>query len=71
MAVSMLNSFRAGTPEGRQRFKYVSELGAAFMALTIRDFVRLVPDEHDSIDSTIWDTIYVWEGVLKDWEKNA
>lgn len=70
MAVAMMNAFRAGTPEGRQRFKYVSEIGAAFMALTIRDFVRLVPNEHDNIEPKIWDAIYIWEGVLRDWEKN-
>src|SRR5216684_7639277 len=29
MAVSMMNAFRAGTPEGRERFKYVSELATA------------------------------------------
>jgi hypothetical protein len=71
MAVAMMNTFRAGTLVGLERFKYVSDLATAFMALTIRDFVRLVPDEHDSIDPATWDTIYVWEGVLKNWEENA
>jgi hypothetical protein len=69
MAVSMMNAFRAGTAEGRQRFKYVSELATAFMALTIRDFVRIAPDQRDSIEPKIWDTIQIWEGVLRDWEK--
>jgi Family of unknown function (DUF5677) len=70
MSVSSMNAFRAGTPEGRQQFKYVSELATAFMALTIRDFLWLVPDQNDSIDPKIWDTIRVWEGVLRDWEEN-
>jgi len=70
MSVAMMNAFRAGTPEGSQRFKYVSEIATAFMALTIRDFVRLAPDQRDSIEPKIWDTIRIWEGVLRDWEKN-
>jgi len=70
MAVSMMNAFRAGTPEGKQRFKYVSELATAFMALTIRDFVRLVPDHCTQIDEETWDVIRIWEGTLKDWDKH-
>jgi hypothetical protein len=70
LAVAMTNAFRAGTPEGREHFKYASELATAFMALTIRDFLGLVPDEHASVDQKIWDIIGVWEGVLRDWEKN-
>ena len=65
MAVAMMNAFRAGTPEGRQRFKYVSELATAFMALTIRDFVRLVPDQKAYVDQEILDIIRVWEGSSK------
>ena len=70
MAVAMMNAFRAGTPEGRQSFKYVTELATAFMALTIRDFVRLVPDKETTIDQKMWDTIRVWEKTLRDWERN-
>jgi hypothetical protein len=70
MAVAMMNAFRAGTPEGRERFKYVSELATAFMALMIRDFVRLVPDQSRHIDQKIWDIIRIWEGVLKEWDRN-
>jgi hypothetical protein len=44
MSIAMMNAFRAGTPEARERFKYVSDLATAFLGLTIRDFVRLVPD---------------------------
>ena len=71
MAISMLNAFRAGTPEGRQRFKYVSELATAFMALTIRDFLCLVPDQRELIDRDTWDIIQLWDGVLRDWERNS
>jgi hypothetical protein len=70
MAVAMMNAFRAGTPEGRERFKYVSELATAFMALMIRDFVRLVPDQSRHIDQKIRDIIRIWEGVLKEWDRN-
>ena len=61
----MMYAFRAGTPEGRQSFKYVTELATAFMALTIRDFVRLVPDQETTIDQKMWDTIRVWEKTLE------
>jgi hypothetical protein len=71
MAISMMNAFRAGTPEGRERFKYVSELAAAFMALTIRDFVRLVPDQRDQIVEATWETIQLWDGVLRNWDQNS
>lgn len=70
MAVAMMNAFRAGTPEGRQQFKYVSELATAFMGLTIRDFVRLVPDHGTQIDEETWDIIRIWERTLKDWDKH-
>ena len=50
MSVAMMNAFRAGTPEGKQRFKYLADLATAFMGLTVRDFVRLVPDHGASID---------------------
>jgi hypothetical protein len=68
MSVAMMNAFRAGTPEATERFKYVSDLATAFLALTIRDFVRLVPDHGTQIDDEIWDVIRMWEGTLKDWD---
>jgi hypothetical protein len=70
MAVATMNAFRAGTPEGKQRFKYVSELATAFIALTIRDFVRLVPDQRTHVDQKTWKIIRIWEGVLQDWDKH-
>lgn len=68
MSIAMMNAFRAGTPEGRERFKYVSDLATAFLGLTIRDFVRLVPDHGMQIDEETWDVIRIWEGTLKDWD---
>ena len=64
----MMNAFRAGTPEATERFKYVSDLATAFLGLTIRDFVRLVPDHGTQIDEEMWDVIRIWEGTLKDWD---
>jgi hypothetical protein len=71
MAISMMNAFRAGTAEGRQRFKYASELATAFIALTIRDFMRLVPDQCERIERPTWETIQLWDGVLRNWDKNS
>jgi hypothetical protein len=71
MSVAMMSAFRAGTPEGRERFKYASELATAFIALTIRDFVRVVPDQSNHIDSRIWEVILVWEGTLRDWDVHS
>jgi Family of unknown function (DUF5677) len=71
MAVAMMNTFRAGTPVGLERFKYVSDLATAFMALTIRDLVHLVPDQRAHINEGTWDTIRLWEGVLRNWERNS
>lgn len=71
MAVAMMNTFRAGTPVGLERFKYVSELATAFMALTIRDFVRVVPDQREQVEGATWDIIQLWDGVLRNWERNS
>jgi predicted DNA-binding protein YlxM (UPF0122 family) len=71
MAVAMMNTFRAGTPVGLERFKYVSELATAFMALTIRDFVRVVPDQREQVEGATWDIIQLRDGVLRNWERNS
>lgn len=68
MSVTMMNAFRAGTSEGEQRFKYTSELATAFMALTVRDFLNVVPDQRSHVDSAVSKTISIWEGTLKDWD---
>lgn len=71
MSVAMMSAFRAGTLEGREGFKYTSELAAAFTALTIRDFLRVVPDQGEHIDPKVWEIILVWVGTLQDWDLNT
>ena len=71
MSVAMMSTFRASTTEGRERFKYASELATAFIALTIRDFVRVVPDQINHIALKVWEIILVWEGTLRDWDVHS
>jgi hypothetical protein len=68
--MTMTDAFRAGTPEGRQRFKYVAEVATAFMALAVREFLRIVPDQIATVDENAWNIVRLWEGVLRDWEKS-
>ena len=67
-AISQAAVFRAGTPVAEEFFKRIFQSAIGWMALNVRDFVRLFPDQKPVLDQDILECIGVWE-VLATWEK--
>jgi Family of unknown function (DUF5677) len=68
MCLSVMDAFRAGTQDGSERFKYAVDLATAFLAVTVRDFVKLVPDTRRLVEKRSAEIIQIWEGVLSQWD---
>ncbi len=67
-AISQGAVFRAGTPEAEQFFKRIFQSALGWMALTVRDFVKLFPDQQSVLGADVRECIGLWE-VMSTWEK--
>ncbi|SRR5258706_3329653 len=66
LSISQLDAFRAGAPEAATMLGHLAQLAANYMAIAIRDYATLFPDQKDSL-GPIRETLEVCLHVLK-WE---
>ena len=67
-AISQGAVFRAGTPETEQVFDRIVQSTIGWMALAVRDFARLFPDQEPCLAQDVKECIELWEKIFK-WEK--
>lgn len=70
-SVSSLASLTAETEEAKRAFRIVAGAATGYTALAIREFLRLCPDQQDSLSVEIKEAVDLWEGILRDWESHT
>ena len=66
---AQLDSFNAGDESARQVFRMPLHVSTGFIALGIRDHLRLWPDQSGSMNADEKHLVRMWEDILK-WDKN-
>lgn len=69
LSLKLMDSYKIESPEGRALFKRVVDSTAGFVALALRDYTILCPDQKDELPAEIKKIITLWEGILR-WEQN-
>ena len=65
-SIEQLTDFRAGEDESLNLLKLVIDYSSIYLSLTLRDFIKLVPEVSEEIDEETQKTIHTWCGVVKD-----
>lgn len=70
-SVSRLGSLTAGTEKGERAFRIIAGAATAYTALALREFLRLCPDQQDSLSVEIKEAVALSEGMLRDWDSHT
>ncbi len=68
-SISQLDAFKADAPEARRVLGSLVSVAGGFLALAIRDFTALFPDQIVRMTPEIREIIRFWENLLR-WEKS-
>jgi len=64
-SISQLRQFKTYDEESINLLKVFTDYCIAFLSFSIRDYVKVFPDQRSSIDKDCWDIIEDWESILK------
>lgn len=64
-SIEQLTEFRAGEDQSLNLLKIVVEYSSIYLSLTLRDFVKLVPEVSEDIDEEAREIIDIWCGVVE------
>lgn len=68
-SMNQLAAFRAGAEESLHVIGLVLRYAAVYLALAIRDFLVLLPDQKGALSTEVKDLIELWCGVAKDFSE--
>jgi len=68
-SISQIAEFRAGDPKSLRLLETVIEFATPYISLSIRDFVKIFPDQSGKLSHQVVDTIKNWEYIVgnKNW----
>jgi hypothetical protein len=70
-SVSRLGSLTAGGEKAEGAFRIVAGAATAYAALAIREFLRICPDQQDSLSIEIKEAVALSEGMLRNWDSHT
>jgi hypothetical protein len=68
---SQLNNFQANDPSSRRVFNTAFDTSTGFIAMGVRDYVKLWPDQLSLMDSEEKRLVDFWEGILKNYDNHV
>lgn len=64
-SISQIAIFNAKDPQSLQLFEPIVGYCTAYLCLSLRDFLKIVPDQSKNVPSDVMNTVDIWEGIVK------